>query len=63
MTQILKGNWLVVSNLILGIWQKLIQALESLEDLHVNMLIMNEVYNVWDKKGTDELCFMTLKSD
>ena len=38
------------------------RALKNLRNLHFNGLLL-KVYNVWAKKGTEELCFMILKSD
>ena len=35
----------------------------SLKNLHFNGLLLTKVYNVWAKKSTEELYFMTLESD
>ena len=50
MIQKLKWNWLVSSKLTWGVWQILIQALESLKNLHFNWLPLTKVYNIWAKK-------------
>ena len=64
MMQILKRNWLVVLKLTWVIWQILTQALNSLKNLHFNRLLLTKVYNVWaKKKSTEELFFLTLKSN
>ena len=36
---------------------------EDFRNLHFNGLLLTKVYNVWAKKGTEELCFMALKID
>ena len=41
----------------------LTRALESLKNLHFDLFLLCKVYNVWPKKSTEELSFMTLKSD
>ena len=61
--QNLKRNWLVVSKLTWGIWRILTRALESLKNFHFNRLLLIKVYIVWAKKSTEELSFVTLKSD
>ena len=38
-------------------------ALKSLKDFHFNGLFLRKVYTVWAKKSTEELSFMTWKSD
>ena len=35
----------------------------SLKNLHFNGMLLTKVYNVWAKKSTDELHFLTLESD
>ena len=35
----------------------------SLKNLHFNRLLLTNAYNVWAKKNTEELYFMTLESD
>ena len=49
-TQNLKRNWLVNSKLAWVIWWILSRALENLENLHFNGLLLIIVYNVWAKK-------------
>ena len=39
-----------ISKLTWGTWQILTRALESLENLHFNMLLLSKVYIVWAKK-------------
>ena len=59
--QILKKNWFVFKkdkNLV-----NFAPALKSLKNLHFNALLLKKAYNVWAKKSTEELCFMTLLSD
>ena len=46
----LKRNWLVSSKLTWEIWRILTQALENLENLHFNGLLLNKVYNIWPKQ-------------
>ena len=48
--QNLKRNWLVVSKLTWGIWQILTRALESLKNVHFDVLFLSRVYIVWAKK-------------
>ena len=50
MTQNLKRNWLANSKLTWVIWWILSQALENLENLHFNGLVLTILYNVWAKK-------------
>ena len=63
MVQKLNRNWLVSSKLTWGIWQILTWALEILEDLHFNGLLLTKVYNGWAKKSTEDLCSMVLNTD
>ena len=42
---------------------KLTRALENLENLHFNELLLTKVYNVWAKESTEELCLMALNID
>ena len=48
--QILKRNWLVVPKLTWGIWQILTRALQSLKNVHFDVLFLSRVYIVWAKK-------------
>ena len=48
--QNLEKNWLVVSKLVLEIWQILTWALESLKDFHFNGLLLSKLCIVWAKK-------------
>ena len=48
--QNLERNQLVVSKLTWGIWQILTWALQSLNNFHLNGLLLNKVYIVWAKK-------------
>ena len=50
MMQNLKRNWLLNSKLTWVIWYILSQAIENLENLHFNGLLLTIVYNVWAKK-------------
>ena len=50
MMQNLKRNWLFNSKLTWVIWWILSWALENLENLHFNGLLLTIVYNVWAKK-------------
>ena len=45
-----KRNWLVISKLTWVLWWILTRALENLEHLHFNGLLLTKVYNVWAKK-------------
>ena len=44
------------------LWRILIGALKILKNLHFDWCLLCKVYNVWPKKSTEELYFMTLKS-
>ena len=44
------------------IWWNLTWALEILK-ISFDLFLLCKVYNVWPKKSTEELSFMTLKSD
>ena len=60
--QNLKRNWLVFSKLTWGIWLILMQAVESLKICTWWVPLVESIYNFrW--KSTEELSFMTLKSD
>ena len=48
--QNLKRNWLVISKSTWGIWWILTQALESLKNVHFNVLLLRQVFIVWAKK-------------
>ena len=48
--QNLEKNRLVVPKLAWEIWQNFTRALESLQDFHLNGLLMSKVYIVWTKK-------------
>ena len=50
MMQNLKRNWIVSSKLTWRIWRTLTWALENLEDLYFNGLLLAKVYNAWAKK-------------
>ena len=50
MMQNLKRNWLVNSKWTWVIWWILRRALENLENVHFNGLLLTIVYNVWVKK-------------
>ena len=50
MRQNLKRNWLFNSKLTWIIWWILSRALENLEHLHFNGLVLTIVYNFWAKK-------------
>ena len=63
MVEKLNSNWPVSSKLTLGIWQILTWALENLEDLHFNGLLLTKVYNGWAKISTEDLCLMVLNTD
>ena len=39
------------------------RALENLNNLHFNGLLLNKAYNVWANKSTEELCLMALNAD
>ena len=39
------------------------QALENLKNLHFNGVLLTKVCNVWAKKDTEELFFLTLERD
>ena len=45
------------------IWWILGQALKNLKNLNFNELLLTKVYNVWAKKGTEELSLIALKID
>ena len=45
-----------------GIWWILIGSLKSLKKLDFDWFLLCKVYNVWPKKSTEALSFMTLKS-
>ena len=60
--QNLKRNWLVFSKLTWGIWLILMWAVESLKICTWWVPFVESIYNFrW--KSTEELSFMTLKSD
>ena len=61
--QNLKKNWLVVWKITWRIWQIFTWTLKSLENLHFNGILLTKVYIVWAKKSTEEISFMTLKSE
>ena len=61
MLQNLKKNWYAVSKMA-RIWWNLTWAMEILK-ISFDLLLLCKVYNVWPKKSTEELSFMTLKSD
>ena len=64
MTQNVKRNWLVSLKLTWGLWRILTRALENLKKLHFNGLLLNKVYNIWDKKkSVAEFCLMALNID
>ena len=56
-TQNLERNWPVVSKLTWGIWQILTWALKSLNDFHLNGLLLSKVYIVWTKRV--ERCYLS----
>ena len=62
MTQNL-NKWLVSSKLTCGTWRILTRALENLQNLEFNGLLLPKVYYVWAKKSTEGLCLMALEID
>ena len=41
----------------------LTRALENLENVHFNGLLLKKVYNVWAEKSIEQLCLMSLNTD
>ena len=41
----------------------MVQALENLENVHFNGLLLNKAYNTWAKKSTENWCLMALIID
>ena len=60
--QNLKKNWSVVSKMT-RISENLTGGLKSLNNLEFHWFMLCKVFNVWPKKGTEELSFMKLASD
>ena len=58
--QNLKKNRFVVSKMT-RIWWIFIQVLNSRKNLHFDWSLLCKVCNIWPKKSTEELSFMTLK--
>ena len=60
--QSLRKNWLLVSKITWRIWWVFTQPLK-VQKFHFDRLFLPKVYEVWAKKNTEELSFMTLNSD
>ena len=63
MTQNLKRNWLVNSNLTWVVWWILSRPLENLKNLNFNKLLLTKLHNVWAPRSTPELFSIALQID
>ena len=62
MIQNLKENWLVAWKMTYIIWLIFMQAVKGLKIWNLIGFFVQSIWNFW-WKSTEELCFMTLKSD